>query len=81
MIRRSNLCVTPRAAWGFHGSYINAVFMAGPKIENPGSTHLMFDRYTDDVKAWVDTHGGMTTYKKMLLMKWPETRNYFRVCN
>ena len=36
---------------------------------------------TDDVKAWVNAHGGMTTYKKMLLMKWPETRNYFRVCN
>jgi hypothetical protein len=80
MIPRSRLCVTRRGYFGFHGSYYHAVFIAGPKIENPGMTHLMTDRYTDDVKAWVDAHGGLPTYKRMLLMRYPETANYFRLC-
>ena len=80
MIKRSHQCVTRRAVLGFHGSYYQQVFIFGPKIENPDQTHLTTDRYTDDVRAWVDAHGGMASYKKMLLMKWPETANYFRVC-
>jgi hypothetical protein len=80
MISRSRLCVTRNAVFGFHGSYYNAVFITGPKIENPDQTHLMTDRYTDDVRAWVDARGGLTTYKKMLIMKYPETLQFFRAC-
>ena len=79
MIPRRNLCVTKRAVWGFHGSYYNALFVGG-KVENPTQTHLMTDAYTDDIRAWVDSKGGLKTYKRMILMKWPETAKYFRVC-
>lgn len=77
MIKRSNLCVTPRAVWGFHGSYVQTIT---GKQENPGDTHLMTEQYTDDINAWIESKGGLHTYKTMLLLKWPETQTYFRVC-
>ena len=77
MIPSQDLCVTPRAIWGFHGSYYLGI--AG-KHENPQQTHLMTDEYTMPIKEWIKAKGGLKTYKHMLLMKWPETARYFRVC-
>ncbi len=80
LIPRHNLCVTRNAVWGFHGSYTNTLIVGGAKTEAPTLTHLMTDTYTHDVQAWIDRHGGIKTYKRMLLMKYPETLNYFRAC-
>ncbi len=77
MIKRQNLCVTQKAVFGFHGAWVMSVF---GKQELRSQTHLMTEQYTDDVRAWIDAKGGLSTYKKMLYMKYPETMRFFRMC-
>jgi len=78
IIPRHNLCVTRRAIWGFHGAWARSGFS---RIELPDQTHLMTDAYTSDINAWIQSKGGLKTYKTMLLMRYPETAKYFRMCN
>lgn len=77
IIPRGNVCVTRKAVLGFHGAYAATMF---GKQELPGQTHLMLDQYNDDIRAWLDSRGGLRTYKTMILMKWPTTGSYFNVC-
>lgn len=77
IIPRHNLCVTPNAIWGFHGAWARSGLT---RIELPDQTHLMTDNYTGDINAWLKAKGGLSTYKTMILMRYPETLKYFRAC-
>ncbi len=76
MIPASNLCVTPRAVFGFHGSWV----FCG-KCENPKDTHLMTDTYPPALNAWLEQHGGLKSYKHMIYLRYPETSQFFRMCS
>ena len=77
IIPRQNVCLTRHAVLGFHGAYAATIL---GKRELTSQTHFMTAQYNDDIRAWLESKGGLKTYKTMILMKWPETRNYFNVC-
>jgi hypothetical protein len=45
---------TPRAQFGFHAGYYE--FLVFWKVIKPQAVYLMYRRYPDDVKSWVDSH-------------------------
>ena len=76
-IKPQNVCLTKNAILGFHGAW---GLSWGGKEELKDQTHLMTDYYTLPINAWIATRGGLGTYKKMILMSYPETALYFRMC-
>jgi hypothetical protein len=65
-IPRANICVTPRASFGFH----QAGF--------PRSTAILWAAYSSDIRAWIDQHGGLQ--KNFVWMRAPDTYRFFKRC-
>ena len=65
-IPRSNICVTPRAAFGFH------------QAKFPASTARLWAAYSSDIRAWIDAHGGLQ--KNFIWMRAPDTYRFFKRC-
>jgi hypothetical protein len=56
-IPRKNICVTRRAAFGFHAALVPGLF--GSLVVNDAATHAMFNLYPTNIKLWVNRHGGL----------------------
>jgi hypothetical protein len=65
-IPRDHICVTPDARFGFHLA----------KVER--STAMLWAAYDDDIRQWINTHGGLT--HDFIWMGAPDIYNYFRKC-
>jgi hypothetical protein len=65
-IPRENICVTPRASFGFH----QAGF--------PASTATLWAAYSSDIRAWIDAHGGLQ--KNFIWMRAPDIYRFFKKC-
>ena len=65
-VPRKNICVTEKGVLGFH-----LATMAF-------ATKQLLEAYPDDIKAWIDQHGGLTY--QVLWMQAPETYHYFQKC-
>jgi hypothetical protein len=66
-IPRRDICVTPKASLGFH----LATF--------PTVTQQLLDLYPEDIRAWLNRHGGLTF--QVLWMQAPEIFKYFSKCD
>lgn len=66
-IPRRDICVMPNAALGFHLATL------------PSVTKQLLDEYPEDIRAWIDQHGGLTF--QVIWMQAPEIFHYFRKCD
>jgi hypothetical protein len=65
-IPRRDICVTPNGSLGFHLATIASV------------TEQLLDVYPEDIRAWIDQHGGLTILPMWLQA--PEIFHFFRKC-
>jgi hypothetical protein len=70
------VCATPRAQFGFHAGHS---FFLRWKFMLPEATYQMYQRYPDDVKAWVNAHHAMGGFR-MTMMRQPEVASYVPTC-
>jgi hypothetical protein len=70
------VCATPRAQFGFHAGHS---FLLRWKFMLPEATYQMYQRYPDDVKAWVNAHHAMDGFR-MTMMRQPEVASYVPTC-
>ncbi len=62
-IPRGDICVTPRASFGFHLANL------------PSATATLWTAYAPDIRDWIDRHGGLT--KQFIWMRAPDVFRYF----
>jgi hypothetical protein len=65
-IPRKNICMTDKGVLGFHLATVSF------------ATRQLLEVYPDDIKAWIDKHGGLTY--QVMWMQAPETYHYFQKC-
>jgi hypothetical protein len=65
-IPRRRICVTPQATFGFHLAHL------------PQATATLWSAYPNDIKAWINVRGGLTT--DFIWMSAPDTFRYFHKC-
>ncbi len=65
-IPRERICVTPRAAFGFHQAHL------------PSATAILWNAYAPDIRGWIDRHGGLTP--QFIWLRAPEIFRHFRRC-
>jgi hypothetical protein len=65
-IPRHSICVTPKASLGFRLDH------------EPVATKLLWRAYPDDIKAWINRHGGLHT--DFIWMRAPDVFHYFKQC-
>ena len=65
-IPHENICVTPRASFGFH------------QAKFPASTATLWAAYSADIRAWIDAHGGLQ--KNFIWMRAPDIYRFFKKC-
>jgi hypothetical protein len=63
---RKDICVTPNAVLGFHAGTF------------PFVTDILLKVYPDDIKKWIDAHGGLTW--QLIWMQRPEIYKFFHKC-
>jgi hypothetical protein len=65
-VPRKNICVTENGVLGFHLATMEF------------ATKQLLEAYPDDIKAWLDEHGGLT--HQVLWLQAPEIFHYFQRC-
>jgi hypothetical protein len=65
-VPRKNICVTDKGVFGFHLATMEF------------ATKQLLQAYPDDIKAWIDKHGGLTY--QVMWMQAPETYHFFQKC-
>jgi hypothetical protein len=65
-VPRKNICVTDKGVFGFHLATMEF------------ATKQLLQAYPDDIKAWIDKHGGLTY--QVMWMQAPETFHFFQKC-
>jgi len=63
---RKDICVTPDAALGFHAGTF------------PFVTDTLLRIYPEDIRKWIDAHGGLTF--QLIWLQRPEIYKFFRKC-
>lgn len=66
-IPRKDICVTPNAALGFHLATMQF------------ATDQLLAAYPDDVKAWINQHGGLK-WPQVLWMQVPDIYHFLQKC-
>lgn len=56
-VPRNKICVTSRAALGFHAAYDFG--LNGRTITNPEATMMLYSAYPRPVQRWIDARGGL----------------------
>lgn len=83
IIDRNHVCVTPRAALGFHAAgYANGDGVVkdahGKRLLSSSGTTLMMDFYPEDIKQWIGKHGGLSY--DIIILRGSSLRQMFRSC-
>jgi hypothetical protein len=65
-VPRKNICVTDKGVLGFHLATMEF------------ATKQLLEAYPDDIKTWIDKHGGLT--HQVLWLQAPEIFHYFQKC-
>ena len=58
VIPKNRICVTPRARLGFHAAWHPGE--NGRPVTSRAATQLLMDIYPDNVRAWINEHGGLS---------------------
>jgi hypothetical protein len=62
----NKICVTPRAAMGFHQAYYDRRYTAGLYVASYAGTHELMSYYPDTLKEWIDQKGGLARQMKTI---------------
>jgi len=65
-IPRKNICVTPKASFGFHLATMDF------------ATQDLLRAYPSDIRSWIDEHGGLT--HQVLWLQPPSLYRFFHKC-
>lgn len=55
----NKICVTPRAALGFHQAYYDKRYTAGLYVASYAGTDELLSYYPETLKDWIDQQGGL----------------------
>ena len=58
MIPKERVCITQRAALGFHAGWVNDD--TGKQIITPEGTRLLYEMYPPTIRSWINKHGGLS---------------------
>jgi hypothetical protein len=76
-IPRDRICVTPRAALGFHAARL--LDTRSRKIyPAPNATQVLASAYPADVRSWIEQHGGLTS--KLIILRGQELASLYPRC-
>ena len=76
VIPRERICVTPRAALGFHAAWRPG--KKGKQITSPGATKLLMDIYPQHVRSWIQQRGGLS--RRMMILRGRELAAMYSTC-
>jgi hypothetical protein len=76
LVPRERICVTPRAALGFHGARSLDAF--GVIRDEPGASKIVLSTYPAPVRNWIARHGGLSP--RLLLLQGRELAAMYRRC-
>ncbi|HEY6258198.1 MAG TPA: hypothetical protein VIY51_20645 [Xanthobacteraceae bacterium] len=77
-IPRERICVTPRAALGFHAARLldtrhRKIYPA------PDATQMLAATYPAGVRSWIEQHGGLTS--KLIILRGQELASLYPRCS
>lgn len=76
MIPRNRICVTPRAALGFH--LAQAQDDRGRIKTSMAGTELLITMYPAKIRNWINRHGGLG--RSMLILRGPDLNAIYQSC-
>ena len=62
----NKICVTPRAAMGFHQAYYDKRYTAGLYVQSYAGTDELMSYYPDTLKGWIEQQGGLARQMKTI---------------
>jgi hypothetical protein len=75
-IPRRNICVTARATLGFHAALSSNGW--GSMVVNPAATHALYNLYPNNIKMWLNRHGGLGL--ETILLSGRELTKMYPIC-
>jgi hypothetical protein len=76
MIPRSRICITKRAALGFHASWVNDD--EGRRVVSAAGTRVLFEMYPPNIRAWITRKGGLG--RTTIVLKGAELAAFYPFC-
>lgn len=70
------ICVTPRAALGFHAAW--DIDRNGRAVTNREATRMLYALYPARVKRWIARHGGLTRH--MIFLRGAQLQSMYQPC-
>ncbi len=75
-VPRDKICVTPRAALGFHAAWDPGA--GGRPVTNPEATRMLYEMYPSSIRRWISRRGGLKP--RMIFLRGRELANMYRPC-
>lgn len=75
-VPHDKICVTERAALGFHAAWDPAG--RGRIVTNREATAMLYNWYPREVQRWIDQKGGLTPH--MIFLRGKQLSNMYRPC-
>jgi hypothetical protein len=76
-VPRDKICVTSRAALGFHAAYDFGG--NGRTITNPEATMMLYSTYPRPVQRWIDARGGLTP--QIIFLRGKQLQAMYQPCH
>jgi hypothetical protein len=76
MIPKSRVCITDRAALGFHAGWIDDE--TGNRVVSPEGTRLLYLLYPPKIRSWITRHGGLGT--RTIVLRGRELADFYALC-
>jgi hypothetical protein len=76
-VPRERICVTPRAALGFHAAWVHG--MDGRRLVSPGGTATLMANYPEPIRRWIERKGGLSP--RMIFLRGRELASYYQPCS
>ncbi len=76
MIPKSRVCITDRAALGFHAGWFDDE--TGNRIVSSEGTRLLYVMYPPKIRSWITRHGGLGT--RTIVLKGGELAAFYATC-
>jgi hypothetical protein len=75
-VPRDRICVTPRAALGFHAAWDRGA--GGRPVTNPEATRMLYEMYPASIRRWISRRGGLKP--RMIFLRGRELASMYRPC-
>ena len=76
IIPRERICVTQRAALGFHAGWVSD--QNGNRVTSEEGTRVLFELYPSTIRSWINSHGGLGA--RIILLKGNELTTIYPLC-